>query len=95
MTESEPNKDRRHQVVLALIAAIAVVLGSVMGLVGIVLNNKMNTQHAAVNSRMDQMLKLTHDLALFEGNAAGRAEEKAESDAEDLAESKAEQEQEP
>lgn len=53
-------------------------IGSVTGLLTIWLNHRLGKIHKQINSRMDELLKISKAEALAEGTLKGRADEKAE-----------------
>jgi len=66
----------------------AVIIAGISGFVSIVsllitslVKKKVDSTHKLINSRMDEMLKLTKEKGEAEGNLKGREEQKAETNA--------------
>lgn len=53
-------------------------ISSITGILTIWLNHRLGRIHKQINSRMDELLKISKAEAMAEGNLKGRAEEKAE-----------------
>lgn len=74
---TQKSKRLSDAVIIAIISGVVSIVGLAMTLM---VKAKQTEMHQMINSRMDEMLKLTKDKSEAEGNLKGREELKTEQD---------------